>query len=271
MALQQHGRGAEDEELSFLETGAGTSASLNVPVAQPVGPPMEPLEMGTGTTTPGAQGQRGGAAGASSIGGIVASSAQGVANMFKRASHPKIAVAHVAFKVAAFFLYLFAGLVADNFVVTFVVCVILLAFDFWTVKNVTGRLMVGLRWWNEIEEDGSSSWRFESVDNPDEVSTVDYRIFWYSMYINFILWAFFFFFALIKFSFDWLPLTGVAISLQTSNIYGYWQCSKDAKRRLQGAVQGAVTQGALSALSSGWIARAMGRTPSEQTAPLQGP
>ncbi len=28
--------------------------------------------------------------------------------------------------------------------------VLLLAFDFWTVKNVSGRLLVGLRWWNEV-------------------------------------------------------------------------------------------------------------------------
>jgi len=39
---------------------------------------------------------------------------------------------------------------------------LLLAFDFWTVKNVSGRLMVGLRWWNKIEEDGTSTWIFES-------------------------------------------------------------------------------------------------------------
>jgi hypothetical protein len=34
--------------------------------------------------------------------------------------------------------------------------------DFWTVKNVSGRLLVGLRWWNEIKEDGESVWVFES-------------------------------------------------------------------------------------------------------------
>lgn len=28
--------------------------------------------------------------------------------------------------------------------------VTLLAFDFWTVKNVSGRLLVGLRWWNKV-------------------------------------------------------------------------------------------------------------------------
>ena len=45
--------------------------------------------------------------------------------------------------------------------------VLLLAFDFWTVKNVSGRLMVGLRWWNKIEEDGTSTWMFESKKVTD--------------------------------------------------------------------------------------------------------
>jgi len=26
------------------------------------------------------------------------------------------------------------------------------AIDFWITKNVTGRLLVGLRWWEEIDE-----------------------------------------------------------------------------------------------------------------------
>lgn len=34
--------------------------------------------------------------------------------------------------------------------------------DFWTVKNITGRLMVGLRWWNYVDDDGKSHWVFES-------------------------------------------------------------------------------------------------------------
>ena len=34
--------------------------------------------------------------------------------------------------------------------------------DFWTVKNITGRLLVGLRWWNHIDENGQSKWIFEN-------------------------------------------------------------------------------------------------------------
>ncbi len=29
-------------------------------------------------------------------------------------------------------------------------------------KNVSGRLLVGLRWWNEVTDDGGN-WRFESL------------------------------------------------------------------------------------------------------------
>lgn len=32
------------------------------------------------------------------------------------------------------------------------------------VKNVSGRLMVGLRWWNEVSEMGGSDWKFESLE-----------------------------------------------------------------------------------------------------------
>ena len=34
--------------------------------------------------------------------------------------------------------------------------------DFWTVKNITGRLLVGLRWWNYVDDEGKSHWVYES-------------------------------------------------------------------------------------------------------------
>lgn len=30
-------------------------------------------------------------------------------------------------------------------------------------KNVAGRLLVGLRWWNEVTDEGSN-WRFETLE-----------------------------------------------------------------------------------------------------------
>jgi hypothetical protein len=112
----------------------------------------------------------------------------------ERYLHPVAALFHVLFKVIAlvvycvltlvpgisgqslsfsfifFFFFFFFSLISvflqgmDNlFIIVFIVTVLLAAADFWTVKNVTGRLMVGLRWWNEIiPETGESKWSFES-------------------------------------------------------------------------------------------------------------
>lgn len=54
------------------------------------------------------------------------------------------------------------GWFSDSFITSFVFVVLLLSADFWTVKNITGRLLVGLRWWNYVDDDGVSHWVFES-------------------------------------------------------------------------------------------------------------
>ncbi len=69
---------------------------------------------------------------------------------------------HVLFRSLAILSYLLFTVFSDSFVLAFVCCVVLSALDFWTVKNVTGRLLVGLRWWNDVKEDGSTVWIFES-------------------------------------------------------------------------------------------------------------
>jgi len=45
-------------------------------------------------------------------------------------------------------------------VITFIIVMIMSSLDFWTVKNVTGRLLVGLRWWSDYDEKGDEVWRF---------------------------------------------------------------------------------------------------------------
>lgn len=70
--------------------------------------------------------------------------------LFVRDRHPKTVAAHLFFKTAAMVFYLFGKMFTDNFVIIFVVVTTCMALDFWTVKNVTGRLLVGLRWWNKV-------------------------------------------------------------------------------------------------------------------------
>ena len=80
-------------------------------------------------------------------------------------THPIAVLFTLLFKTAALVVYIFFTIIfSESFIMTFIITVLLLAFDFYTVKNVSGRLLVGLRWWNEITDDGNSVWRFESKE-----------------------------------------------------------------------------------------------------------
>lgn len=88
-----------------------------------------------------------------------------VQQILAESSHPTALVFHVLFRTLALVAYLFLGLFGGNgFILTFVLITLLSAADFWTVKNVTGRLLVGLRWWSEPRPDGSTMWIYESKD-----------------------------------------------------------------------------------------------------------
>uniref|UniRef100_A0A8B9JCW6 Golgi apparatus membrane protein TVP23 homolog n=1 Tax=Astyanax mexicanus TaxID=7994 RepID=A0A8B9JCW6_ASTMX len=76
--------------------------------------------------------------------------------------HPLATFFHLFFRVSAIIIYLCCDWFSRSFVVSFVTVICLLSCDFWSVKNVTGRLLVGLRWWNQIDEDGRSHWVFEA-------------------------------------------------------------------------------------------------------------
>lgn len=78
--------------------------------------------------------------------------------------HPYVTFFHLFFRGAAIATYIFCGWFSDSFITSFVSVILLLSADFWTVKNITGRLMVGLRWWNHVDDDGVSHWIYESKE-----------------------------------------------------------------------------------------------------------
>ncbi|KAG2768736.1 hypothetical protein PC129_g15884 [Phytophthora cactorum] len=162
------------------------------------------------------------------------------------AKHPVAAFFHLFFKGLALLLYLFGSIFISNFVFIFVVCILLLAFDFWTVKNVTGRLLVGLRWWNKINEDGTSEWVFESHEDMTEIDPLDSRVFWTGLYGAPALWIMLLIIAVLKFNVEWALIVVVGVALSGANIIGYTRCKKDAKQKMQSLM----SQGALEAFSS---------------------
>jgi len=145
--------------------------------------------------------------------------------------HPIAVFFHLAFKIAAIVLYIVIKLFTDSFILSFIVIVLLLAADFWTTKNVTGRLLVGLRWWHYVKEDGTNVWMFESSKNP--VNAVEAVIFWTALVGTVPVWALLAVVALLNFSFQYLFVIGVALVLSIANIIGYGKCMKDKKHKIK--------------------------------------
>ena len=92
-------------------------------------------------------------------------------------------------------MYLFGVLFIRNFVLVFILTLLLLSLDFYYLKNIAGRRLVGLRWWNEVNTStGDSHWVFESRSSQENQggwaeNKTDKRFFWLSMYIAPALWV----------------------------------------------------------------------------------
>jgi len=181
--------------------------------------------------------------------------AQTVAAQFDAAAqdkttHPVAVFFHLFFKGAALFCFTILRLLTDSFIVTFIVCVFALAFDFWVVKNVTGRLLVGLRWWNEILEDGSNKWIFESRADNKVVSRYDSLMFWGGIYLTPPCWVVL---GLLfsGFQLQWLIVVVIALVLSCANLAGYWKCQKDASKRLRNFLTQQAVSVAVNNMQSG--------------------
>ncbi len=140
----------------------------------------------------------------------------------------------------AFALYVFSEWFSLEYVTTFVMVVLLLSADFWTVKNVSGRLLVGLRWWNRVSaETGETEWIYESAPGAHDVPALDKRIFWGALYAAPGLWAACGVAAFVTLSWDWLLVHAVAVAITGANLLGYTRCSGEARRRLQSSIDAA--------------------------------
>ena len=94
---------------------------------------------------------------------------------------------------------------------------------------VSGRFMVGLRWWNYIDDSGESQWVFESRSSDESapgsmvptLSSTEVYIFWAGLVAAPALWILFLFTALFSFKLKWLVLVFIGLTLSGSNLLGY--------------------------------------------------
>ncbi|CCJ31172.1 unnamed protein product [Pneumocystis jirovecii] len=136
-------------------------------------------------------------------------------SIFQLSSHPIALFFFFLFRFLAILTYLFGFLIFHDLYVFYG------SFDFWTVKNVSGRLLVGLRWWNETNSEGESIWIFESADPQNKQNVTDSRIFWFILYLVPVIWAVFGIIAFLKFNFLWLIVIIIALLLSGGNALAF--------------------------------------------------
>lgn len=85
-----------------------------------------------------------------------------VDTLFATALNPVACLFHLVFKGSSIFCFLFLNAFINEEILTFIFVVVMAAFDFWTVKNITGRLLVNLRWDSHIDQFGNEVWVYES-------------------------------------------------------------------------------------------------------------
>lgn len=150
------------------------------------------------------------------------------------ASHPSTLTSKLTLHSASLLVYLLGMIFTSNFVLIFIITIILLAVDFYYLKNIAGRRLVGLRWWNEVNrETGGSNWVFESAPQPNEpggklVNATDRRFFWLALYAQPALWIALAIFALVKLAFIWLTLVGKEMQRAVSTRLGRNVLTKDS-------------------------------------------
>ena len=154
-------------------------------------------------------------------------------NFIQNSANPCIVFFTLFFKILSIIIFIFGNFIfkmSDS--LEFVFVVIFSSLDFWFIKNVSGRILVGLRYWNEIKQDGSEVWVYEN-DNEKKKTSIDTKIFWGSIYLTPFFW-----FVLIPvefFSFNIMNFLECVISfvLTFSNLYGYYKCSKEQKKKIK--------------------------------------
>lgn len=150
--------------------------------------------------------------------------------------HPGVCFAHLFFRSSALITYLLCGILGVGFVTSFIIIILLLSADFWCVKNVTGRLLVGLRWINRIKEDGTSVWEYESRKDPSRAATAfESRLFWISLIVFPLIWVFLLFSTIFGLKLQWLAVVLVALVLNGANLFGYVRCKFSSGKEMGSA------------------------------------
>ncbi|KAK6855160.1 Golgi apparatus membrane protein [Apiospora arundinis] len=139
---------------------------------------------------------------------------------WRLSSHPITLLCFLGFRISSLLVYLFGMLFTENLVMIFIITILLLAADFYYLKNIAGRRLVD-------PQSGDSHWVFESSDPATKtINATDSRFFWLAMYAQPVLWIALAILALVRLKFIWLPLVAIALVLTVTNTLAFSRCDK---------------------------------------------
>ncbi|KAL8858019.1 MAG: hypothetical protein Q9178_005480 [Gyalolechia marmorata] len=154
---------------------------------------------------------------------------------WRLSSHPITLLFFLGFRISSLLFYLLGSLFTTNFILVFIITILLLAADFYYLKNIAGRRLVGLRWWNEVDPaSGDSHWVFESQDRsgspesgaPSQNAT-DKRFFWLALYAQPAWWVLLAIVSIVRLLNPiWLSLIVIALILTITNTLAFSRCDK---------------------------------------------
>ena len=106
--------------------------------------------------------------------------------------------------------------------------------DFWVVKNIVGRRLVGMTWWMKIEEQsGEETWIFHSSD-CERIDSVNYNVFWSVNLGSAIFWGFATLLSVLISRLFWISICGVSFILSAINFLFYLRCRGNHQENFKG-------------------------------------
>ena len=152
-------------------------------------------------------------------------------DFIKKSRNPQVALITVSLKLLALLFFLFFNIFTSNEALVMIIVILFIAADFWYTKNISGRLLVGLRWWNNYDPNTQENkWTFEGKNEIKE-SNIDRKTFWFSLYGFSAIWLILFIWECILFNFTWAFLCLISFAISGINVYGFFRCSKIQQKK----------------------------------------
>ena len=152
-------------------------------------------------------------------------------DFIKKSKSPQVALMTVSLKLLALIIFLFFNIFTSNEALVMIIVISLIAADFWYTKNISGRILVGLRWWNKYNpETQENIWMFESKNEIKEPN-IDRKTFWFSLYGFALIWIILFIWECIMFNFTWAFLCLISLAICGTNVFGFFRCSKIQQKK----------------------------------------